>query len=187
MNRRFAVLSLAALLIESAALSGCAGLGGPRNVTLSQADLQSLIEGQFPHQRRVLEVIDINVARPTLRLLPERNRIATDLDLAASERLTGRTARGSLALDYALRYEPTDASVRLSQVRVQEVRLDLGNGPLSSSGARVGALLAERLLDDFVVYRADPQRLKLIQRLGITAADIAVTSRGIELRFAEPR
>ena len=184
-NRRAALSALT--FAVAAALAGCAGLGWPRNVTLSQADLQRAIERQFPHQRRVLEVIDINVARPTLRLLPERNRIATDLDLAASERLSGRSVRGSLSLDYALRYEPGDASVRLTQVRVQEAKLDLGAGPLSGASARVGALLAERLLDDFVLYRADPERLKTIQRLGIQAADIAVTDRGIELRFAEPR
>lgn len=187
MNRRSVAASLATALIGLTGLAGCAGLSGPRNVTLTQTDLQTLLERQFPHQRRVLEVIDISVARPTVRLLPERNRIGTDLDLAASERLSGRTVRGSLALDYALRYEPSDASVRLTQVRVQEARLDLGAGPLSPSGARVGALLAERLLDDFVLYRADPERLKLIQRLGISAADIVVTARGIELRFAEPR
>ncbi|MDP1692904.1 MAG: hypothetical protein Q8L49_13305 [Burkholderiaceae bacterium] len=187
MNRRIATTTLAATLIAPLWLAGCAGFGGLRNVTLSQADLQSLIERQFPHQRRVLELIDINVARPTLRLVPERNRIATDLDLVASERLTGRTLRGSLALDYALRYEPSDASVRLAQVHVQDARIDLGSGPLSPSSARVGALLAERLLDDFVLYRADAQRLQLIQRLGITAAEIAVTSRGVEVRFAEPR
>jgi hypothetical protein len=171
----------------AAGLSGCAGLGGPRQVSLSQQDLQRAIERQFPHQRRVLELIDINVARPTLRLLPDSNRIGTDLDLAASERLSGRSARGNLALDYALRYEPSDASLRMTQVRVQAMKLELDGAPLPASSARLGSLLAERLLDDFVLYRADAERLKAIQRLGITAAEIQVTSRGIELRFAEPR
>ena len=168
-------------------LTGCAGLNRPRDVTLSQADLQRLIERQFPHQRRVLELIDITVARPTLRLVPERNRIATQLDLAASERLTGRTLRGSLALDYALRYEPSDASVRMAAVAVQEVQLDLGSGTLSPSATRTGALLAERLLDDFVLYRADGERLQQIQRLGIAGADIVVTARGIDIRFGAPK
>lgn len=186
MNRRTLALALPACF-AAAWLAGCAGLGGPRNVSVSLADLQNVIDRQYPNQRRVLEVIEITVARPVLRLLPERNRIGTDLDLVASERLSGRAARGSLSLDYALRYEPSDASVRLSQVRVQEARLDLGNGPLSPSGARIGALLAERLLDDFPIYRADPERLKTIQRLGIAAADIVVTARGIDIRFAEPR
>jgi len=187
MIRRFAVTTLALTVFAGAWVSGCAGLGGPRNVTLTLEQLQAALERQFPHQRRLLEVIDVNVARPTLRLLPERNRVATDLDLSATERLSGRTVRGSLVLDYALRYEPSDGSVRLSQVRVQDAKLDLGSGPLSPSSARLGALLAERLLDDFALYRADPERLKLLQRAGITTADIAVTSRGVEVRFAEPK
>jgi hypothetical protein len=187
MNRRLSSAALAASFFAAVGLVGCASLGGPRNVTLSQADLQAAVERQFPHQRRLLEVIEINVARPTLRLMPERNRIATDLDLAASERVSGRSVRGSLSLDYALRYEPSDASVRLSQVRVQDARLDLGSGPLSPSGARIGALLAERLLDDFVLYRADAERLRTIQRLGIVAADITVTARGLEIRFPESK
>ena len=187
MNRRLYAAALGLAVCAPAWLAGCASLSAPRNVTLTQADLQRLVERQFPHQRRVLELIDVTVARPTLRLLPERNRIGTDLDLSATERLSGRTVRGSLALDYALRFEPSDASVRLSQVQVQDVRLDLGSGPLSASGARVGALLAERLLDEFVLYRADAQRIELLQRAGITSAEVVVTARGVEIRFAPPR
>jgi hypothetical protein len=186
MNRRQWAAALIAAIVVPAGLVGCASLG-PRSVTLSAADLQALLERQFPLQRRLLEVIDIDIARPVLRLLPERNRIATDLELRATERLSGRSVRGSLALDYALRYEASDASVRLTQVRVQEARLDLGSGPLSAPGARVGALLAERLLDDAAIWRADAQRLQQLQRAGVAAADIVVTARGIEVRFAEPR
>lgn len=187
MNRRLAIAVAAVTFVFAAALAGCAGWGGPRTVVLSQERLQGILERQFPRQHRLFEVIDVNVARPSVRLLPERNRIATDLDLVATERLSGRAVRGTLALDYALRYEPSDASVRLSQVRVQDVKLELGGGPLAPEGARLGALLAERLLDDFVLYRADAERLKQLQRAGVTAAEIVVTSGGIELRFGEPR
>ena len=186
MDRRMALTALAASLPGLTWLAGCAGLGEARKLTLSQADLQRWIERQFPLQRRLLEVIDLQVARPALRLLPERNRIAADLDLVASERLTGRTARGTLALEGALRYEPSDASIRLAQVQVQEVRLDLGSGPLSPSSARIGTLLTERLLDGLVLYRADAQRAQRLQQAGITAAEITVTARGVEIRFAEP-
>lgn len=182
MNRR-----LGASLLLLVGLTGCAGLSGPRPLTLSQADLQRAIEREFPLQRRLFELIDVQIARPTVRLLPERQRIATELDLAASERLSGRTARGALALDYALRYEATDASIRLAQVQVQQIQLDLGSGPLSPSNARVAALLAERLLDDVVLYRADPQRLRQLQQAGVTAADIRVTAQGLEIRFVATR
>jgi hypothetical protein len=187
MKRRLATAVAAMIFGFAAVLAGCAGWGLPRTVTLSQERMQSLVERQFPRQQRLFDVIDLTVDRPTLRLLPERNHIATYLDLTATDRLSGRTARGSLALDYALRYEASDASVRLSQVQVTNVQLELGSGPLSPSAARLGAVLAERLLDDFVLYRADAERLQQLQRAGVTVAEIAVTVGGIELRFAQPR
>ena len=153
---------LAASLIAMIGLTGCTGLGG-------------------------LSAADPVASRPAARLLPERYRIAIELDLAASERLSGRLVSGNLTLDHALRYEPADASVRLAQVQVQQVRLELDSGSLSPSSARVAALLAERLLDDFVLYRADPERLRQLRQAGVSAADIAVTARGVEIRFATSR
>ena len=168
-------------------LAGCAGLSAPREVRVSIDTLQRAIERQYPQQRRLLEIVDVTVARPVLRLLPERNRIATDLDLSAVERLSGRIVRGRLALEYALRYEPTDASVRMTGVRVQDVQLQLDAGPLSATGTRLAGLLAERLLEDFTLYRADAERVRQLQQLGITAADVEVQRDGLLLRFVAPR
>jgi hypothetical protein len=183
-SRRGALAGLASLL--GLALAGCAGLG-PRNLTLSQADLQTLIERQFPRERRVLEVVDLSLARPVVRLLPERNRIATELDLSAVERLSGRSLGGRLALDHGLRYEPSDATVRLAQVRVSELTLDIDGTPLSVQAARLGGALAERVLDDFVIYRLADERRQALRRAGLERADFVVTPRGIELRFVEGR
>jgi hypothetical protein len=47
----------------------------------------------------------------------------------------------------------------------------------------LAALLAERVLDDFVIYRVNDERRQTMARLGVNNADVAVTSRGIELRF----
>ncbi len=170
-----------------ALLAGCAGLSGPREVRVSSDELQRAIERQYPQQRRLLEIVDVTVARPVLRLLPERKRIATDLELSAVERLGGRIVRGRLALEYALRYEPTDASVRMTGVRVQDVQLQLDAGPLSATGTRLAGLLAERLLEDFALYRADAERVRLLQRLGITSAEVEVQRDGLVLRFVAPR
>jgi hypothetical protein len=183
-SRRGAVAALASLMGVS--LAGCAGLGA-RNLTLSQADLQTLIERQFPRERRVLEVVDLSLARPVVRLVPERNRIATELELSGLERLSGRTFGGRLALDHGLRYEPSDATVRLAQVKVSDLRLDVGGTPLSAQAARLGGVLAERVLDDFVIYRVNDARRDALKRAGLERADFVVTARGIELRFVEGR
>jgi hypothetical protein len=184
LSRRGAVATLASLL--GVGLGGCASLG-PRHLSLSQADLQTLIERQFPRERRVLEVVDLTLARPRVRLLPERNRIATELELSALERLTGRSLAGRVALDHGLRYEPADATVRLAQVKVSELTLDVGGTPLSAQAARLSGALAERMLDDFVVYRVSDARRDALKRAGLERADFVVSARGIELRFVEGR
>jgi hypothetical protein len=184
LSRRGAVASLAALL--GAGVAGCAGLG-LRNLTLSHADLQTLIERQFPRERRVLEVVDLSLLRPVVRLLPERNRIATELELSAVERLSGRSMCGRLALDHGLRYEPSDATVRLAQVKVSELTLDVGGTPLTAQAARLGSALVERMLDDFVIYRVNDERREALKLAGLERADFVVTARGIELRFVEGR
>jgi hypothetical protein len=169
-----------------AGLAACASLDA-RNVTLSQAELQALLERQFPRRQRLLELLDVSLTKPTLRLVPERNRIATALDLEATERLSGRALRGSLAIEHALRYEPSDATVRLSNVRVEDIKLELAGTPLSGQAARLGAMLAERALDDFAIYRVSNGKRELLSRAGVNNADVAVTSRGVELRFGPTR
>jgi hypothetical protein len=168
--------------LAAAAASGCASLD-PRHVTLSQAELQSLLERQFPRQQRVMELLDVSLTKPSLRLVPERNRLATALDMAATERLSGRSLRGNLAIEHALRFEPSDATVRLTNVKVDAIQLELAGTPLSGQAARLGGLLAERFLDNFVVYRVSDDKRALLARSGVNNADVVVTARGVELRF----
>ena len=169
-----------------ALLAACASLD-PRHVTLSATEVQALVARQFPRQQRLMELLDVSLANPVVRLVPERNRMATTMDLQASERLSGRALRGSLALDHSLRFEPSDATVRLANVKVEVMKVELAGTPLSGQAARLGALLAERVLDDFVIYRVSDERRQSMARAGVNNADVAVTERGIELRFSATR
>jgi len=172
------------LLVAVGIVSGCAGLGLPQSVLLGEGEIASLLAREFPRQHRVLDLLDVTVTAPRVRLLPERNRIATDLDFSAAERLTGRPLRGSLGLDYALRFEPSDATVRLSQVHVERVHLDAGGSRLPLSAQRVGGYLAERLLDEAVIWRAKPEQLQLMRTLGLNSGVVNVTARGVEIALA---
>ena len=174
--------ALAALMV----LAACASVD-PRNVTLSAAEVQTLVARQFPRQQRLMELLDVNLSNPVVKLLPERNRLATTMDLAASERLSGRALRGSLAIDHGLRFEPSDATVRLANVKIDDVKLELAGTPLTGQAARLSALLAERVLDDFVIYRVSDERRQAMASLGVNNADVAVTARGVELRFSATR
>jgi hypothetical protein len=180
MQRRFVCLSIIV------GLAGCASLD-PNVVTLSRADLQTLVERAFPRRQRFSDLVELSLAQPSLQLLPERNRLATALELTATEGLRGNSLRGRLAIEHTLRFEPSDATVRLARVKVDALDFQLAGARLPAPVAQLGARIAEQALDDFVIYRLGDERRQQLAAAGVNHADMTVTSRGIELRFSAGR
>jgi hypothetical protein len=192
MNRRCWTLRASAFTVAAAlGLGGCAQITkeSMRTVTLSQGQLQALLDRQFPQDKRLYELFDVRMTQPKVRLVPGTGaapgRLGTDLALEASERITGRRTSGSLSLDYGLRYEPSDGSVRLSNVQVKDAKLELGGQAVSGGVSRMAGVLAERLLDNFEVYRFPADKLETLKKVGFNSADIAVTERGLQMKFKE--
>lgn len=198
---------LAVPTVPLAWLSGCAGLGGPTVITLGETELGVLVNRAFPMQRRLFELLDVTLTAPALRLQPERNRLAVVLDIAAQERLFSKAAKGRLAFDGALRYESSDASVRLQQVRVSQFSLE-GGAPIpgalaaalppaaaappgqpasapASISQRLGQALAERMLENLSIYKLSPERLASLRQLGLQPGAVTVTARGVEITMAK--
>jgi hypothetical protein len=179
MNRRGAFTVLAAL-----PLAGCAGLGVPRSIRLSEGELQAQLAKRFPMQRSLLDLFDLQLSDPVVRLDAAANRLATELTLSGSERRSGRSLQGRLALDYGLRYEPADGSIRLVQPRVDSLQLGevQGLSPRRAAMAQqMGIALAERLLDDLVLYRVSAERLATLSRAGFQPGTLQVQPDGLEI------
>jgi hypothetical protein len=177
--RRAALLGAAAM---AALAAGCGLLpAGPRLIEIPQERLFAQLSGQFPFNRRMLELFDVTVKAPRFRLLPQENRIATELDVTAGQALLRQAFNGRLGLTYGLRYEPEDASVRLADVRVVRFELDGVPDAMQTRMGRIGALLAEEVLSGFVVHRFKPEELRIAQGLGLRPGGINVTGRGLAL------
>jgi len=164
-------------------LAGCAALLGPRTVEIPEVRLQQLLARQFPLRSRVLELFDINVAAPRLTLLPETNRVSTEFDLAIGDRLLKTPYQGTLALSYGLRYESSDRTVRLADLRIERAELrEAGALPgVSRQLDRVGSAVAEKLLGDPIVYALTAKDLETVQGRGYQPSDIRVTPRGLTI------
>ena len=183
MNRREL---LAAIGTPAAAatllLSGCAAV--PRSITLSEAELQAQLARRFPLQRSVLDRVELQLSDPRLQLYAASNRLATELTLRGVERRSGRSLQARLALDYALRFEPADASVRLVGPRVRSLQFE--PAPATPSGRvemlqQMGIALAERTLDDLVLYQVSDQRLRALRGAGYRPGVLRVTPAGLEI------
>jgi hypothetical protein len=181
------LLSRLALALLVAALAGCAGFGGPRVLTLSESQLATLLEREFPLDRRLLEVIDVRVGAPRVKLLPESNRLGTEMELQTTDRIVGRAFKGRIALDYALRYDALSQSVRLTQVRVSKLEFDGATGAARAGLQAIGPVLAEQLLNEVAIYRFKPEDLKTAQGQGLQPGAVTVTSRGVEITLQSAR
>lgn len=192
MQRRHWLLTLASAALPL--LSGCAGLGGPRVITLDEAELSRLVARAFPMNRRLLELLDLQLSAPRLQLLPDSNRLAVALAVAAEDRVFGGIGRGELAFDSALRWSPEDATLRLAQVRVRRIELMASGDPrgaarepaftLAGGARRIGQALAELVLEDLAVYRLSAERQQQLRRQGLQPGAVTVTARGVEITLA---
>jgi hypothetical protein len=164
-----------------AVLSGCAGLIGTHDVDISESQLTVLMARQFPMERKVMEVIDLNITNPVLTLIPQSNRVGTELDVTAIDRLFGSTALGHVKLDYGLRFQPSDHTIRMTQVRVRELSLSSGSNNLHGAAQRIGGLVAENALENLVLYRMKPAQADEMDRLNLVASPITVTPQGLHM------
>lgn len=173
-------------LVGLTGLAGCAGMFGPPDrITLTGDEITRLLDRRFPQERRVLEVLDATLSAPQVRLLPDRNRLTAVLDIAVRERLLGGRWKGTLSFDSALRWEPRDRTLRLSQARVADLRLaSTAAGDARTAAERLGAALAERVLEDIVLYTLPTERADALRAAGVAPSAVAVTARGVEITLS---
>ena len=176
---------LAALMASPLLLGGCTVLSpGPRTVEISEARLVTLISAQFPFNSRYWELFDVSLAAPRVRLIPAENRIGTELGYSIGSVLLGsREYQGKLNLSHSLRFEPSDNTVRLSQVRVDGFEVPGVPPAYASRANRLGGLLAENLLKDFVIHRLKPEDLALARGWGYQPGLLTVVPGGLRLQL----
>lgn len=154
-----------------------------RSIELSAAQLQAALSQRFPMEQRVAEVLSVRLGPPRLRLLPAAGRIATDFQLDITERLLQSTHPAQLALDFGLRFEPADRTVRLRDVRVQQLvftRLAPDHQELMN---RFAPRLAERALQDLALHQISASDWRALQGLGLQPGEFKVTPQGLRLDF----
>ena len=171
-------------LLLAIPLSGCAALSPPRSIDIPEARLRELVGERFPIERRLLDILDLRVARPRLRLDASADRVGIDLDVRLAERVAGATYDGALASSASLRFEPSDATLRLADVRVERFDPE----PVPSAWQRridqIGRPAAAALLEGAVVYRLPEATAGRLADLGLTVAGVHVTAKGLRIDLA---
>lgn len=166
-------------LTSLTALLGCAHMLGARTVLITKEELTAKIAKPFPVTNRIMDLLDVKAQAPRLQFLPLDNRVATEFDLNATERLMGQTYQGTIGVSFGLRYEPKDLTLRLTNVKVDQINLAGLPAAAKRYLTRLGAWIAEDKLQDYPVHQFKPEDLRTADRLGYEVGDIKVTDQGL--------
>lgn len=160
---------------------------GQPSYTVSQAQLQQAVAQRFPQRYQVAGLVELAVKSPQLRLLPEQNRLAMAVDLNASGPTLGRSHAGTFDIEFALRYEASDQTLRAHQLQVRSLRMEgLSPGATELLQATLPGLVRDNLRE-VVVHRLRPEDLALPDGMGLRPDTLTVTRDGLVVGFVPKR
>ena len=183
MKRRTLLATGAALSIRAPAAAAAESASGQPRYTVSAAQLQRLVSERFPVRYPVADLFDLYLQAPRLRLMPDRNRIAAAMAMRAEGPALRRGYDGNFDVDFALRYEPADQSIRAHRLRVHSFRLPGLAPEMLMLFEGYAQALSERSLLEVVVHRLQPRDLALADTMGLQPGEITVTDEGLAIGF----
>lgn len=155
----------------------------PPHYNVSAAQLQAGVAQRFPMRFPVQGLMNLDVQVPQLRLLPAVNRLGAVMDVVAAGPALERTHQGSLDVEFALRYESTDRTVRAHQLRFNRLLFPTLQPGVVALLNTYGPALAQQTLLEVVVHTLRPQDLALPDGLGMQPGSMTVTDAGLTIGF----
>lgn len=186
MQRHRRAIIIRAALAAGMATSGLAGWRGAQaqpSYTVSLAQMQEAVDAKFPQQVPLQGLLELTAQAPRLRLLPESNRLQATMAVEAAGPALRRSHAGVFEVEFALRYEPSDRSLRAHRLRLG--RLDFpGLRPAVAELLNTyGPLLAEQSLREITLHHLRPQETAVLDGLGLQPGPITVTDKGLVVAF----
>ena len=153
------------------------------HTTVSLQQMQTALAQRFPLRFPVPGLLNLDVQLPRLQLLPQQNRLAAEMDVQAAGPALQRSHQGSFAVDFALRYEASDRTLRAHRLRLQRLQFPtLQPGVVAMLNSYAPAL-AERSLLEVVLYQLQAKDLALADTMGLQPGGIDVTDAGLVIGF----
>jgi hypothetical protein len=181
MHRRLFVVSLGAMAwsMPGWAISQETGASSPPGYTVPESLLQESVAQRFPMRYPVPGLLNLDVQVPRLRLLPEQNRLSADMEVIAAGPALNRTHRGLFDLNFALRYEASDRTVRAHQLRFNRLRFPTLQPSVVDLLNTYAPMLAEQSLMEVVVHQLSPKDLAMANALNMQPGSITVSAQGL--------
>ncbi|BEP94070.1 hypothetical protein GmRootA79_24540 [Acidovorax sp. A79] len=182
-RRRFLGTALRGLAGGATALAGLRAARAQPSYTVPLGQLQEAVAQKFPRSVPVQGLVDLAVQAPRLRLLPEANRLGATMAVEVAGPALRRSHAGTFDVEFALRYEAGDRTVRAHQIRLGRLDFPSLKPAVNEMLNAYGPVLAEQSLREVVLHQLRPQDTAVFDGLGLQPGPITVTARGLVVAF----
>ncbi len=176
-------LALSGLMAAGLLMVGCAASQNAMalpSYTLSATQIQEAVGRKFPRNYGMGGLVNLELGHPQIQLRPVQNQLNAVLAVVASgPLLQSRSYNGALDVNFSLRYEPSDRTLRATQLHLNGLRME-GLAPSAEQMLQqYGATLAQRALQEVVLHQLSEKDLALTDGLGWEPVQFTVTNTGL--------
>ena len=183
MKRRRLLITCTRMAIGGAIYTWLPNAQAQPSYKVSAEQLEQAIAKRFPRRYPLSGLLNLDAQAPRLRFLPGENRLGAEMAVQAAGPALRRSYTGTFDVDFALRYEASDLSIRAHQLRVNALQFEGLPPQPSALLAAYGPALAEQALQDAVLHQLKPQDLALPDGMGLQPGNITVTAQGLVIGF----
>ncbi len=155
----------------------------PRRLQVPLAVLQSELAQRFPMRYPLAGLATLDLAMPQLSLLPALNRLRAEMAVQAQGPILQRSQAGGFTVEFALRYEPADRTLRAHQLKVYRMRFPGLSAEATDLLNAYAPALAEQSLLELVLHRLRPEDTAMVDLLGLQPGRITVTETGLAVEL----
>lgn len=184
-RRRFLNTASSGLALGAAGwlLLAVRGAWAQPRYTVPLAQLQEMAAQKFPRSVPVQGLLDLTLQAPALRLLPEVNRLGAAMAVDAAGPVLRRSHTGTFDVEFALRYEASDRTLRAHQIRLGRLDFPSLQPALVQWLNAYAPALAEQSLREVTLHQLRPQDTAVFDGLGLQPGPITVTAQGLSVAF----
>jgi hypothetical protein len=182
-RRRFLTTATRGLVLGGVALRVGRGAQAQPSYTVPLAQLQEMVAQKFPRSVPVQGLLDLTLQVPRLRLLPEVNRLGAAMAVDAAGPALRRSHAGLFDVEFALRYEAGDRTLRAHQLTLGRLEFPTLKPAVTELINAYAPVLAEQSLREVTLHQLRPQDTALFDGLGLQPGAITVTAKGLRVAF----
>ena len=190
MHRRFFLNAARAIALSAVVVTfiGCSAVTAQPRFTVTKDQLQQVVAKRFPMRYPIAGLLDLAVQAPEIQLLPEKNRLTATMQVEASGAALNRKQAGTFEVEFALRYEVSDRTLRATALRFKRLDFPSLRAEASQMLNLYGQALSEKALLEVALHQLKPQDLAMADALGMQPGSITVTEQGLVFDFvAKPQ